>query len=159
MHTRTNPASINPASAASAAAVNPSMALDKLLPVLDEVQDPRRRDLCATSSLAGRWYAVRQDPAVLTSSRPGGTTGAGAVVWRISPLLAEWLARPSNPLRGRAVLELGLCATTACFATGLGVFMERFRVWRLREGEVPGMAVGDGFVVHVGVLKDGAARR
>lgn len=37
--------------------------------------DPRAASVCV--SVAGRDVTVRQSPAVLASSRPGGTTGAG----------------------------------------------------------------------------------
>ncbi|EFX03465.1 hypothetical protein CMQ_393 [Grosmannia clavigera kw1407] len=68
-------------------------------------------------SVAGRDLVVHQSPAVLTSSRPGGTTGA--VLWKITPAVAEWLARPDNFLfrtsllgAQSAVLELG-CGISA----------------------------------------------
>lgn len=41
------------------------------------------------------------------------------------------------------------------FRAWLGAFMRRFRVWRLRRDVLPGLGAGDGFVVHVGVLKSG----
>lgn len=40
------------------------------------------------------------------------------------------------------------------FREWLVEFMRRFRVWRVREGGLKGLEVGDGFVVHVGVLRD-----
>ncbi|KIX05539.1 uncharacterized protein Z518_06411 [Rhinocladiella mackenziei CBS 650.93] len=40
--------------------------------------------------IAGRTYVVRQSPGLLTSTRSRGTTGA--VLWKITPLLASWLA-------------------------------------------------------------------
>ncbi|RFU73145.1 hypothetical protein TARUN_9110 [Trichoderma arundinaceum] len=46
--------------------------------------------------LGGRDVAIHQSPGVLASSRKGGTTGA--VLWKITPLFAEWLASPSNIL-------------------------------------------------------------
>ncbi|OAA68419.1 hypothetical protein SPI_00614 [Niveomyces insectorum RCEF 264] len=45
-------------------------------------------------AVAGRDLVVHQSPTVLTSSRPGGTTGA--VLWKITPIVADWLARPDN---------------------------------------------------------------
>ncbi|EHK20362.1 uncharacterized protein TRIVIDRAFT_25973, partial [Trichoderma virens Gv29-8] len=46
--------------------------------------------------LGGRDITIHQSPGVLASSRKGGTTGA--VLWKITPLFAEWLASPSNLL-------------------------------------------------------------
>ena len=44
--------------------------------------------------LAGHVYTLRQSPGLLASTREGGTTGA--VLWKITPLLASWLAaRPA----------------------------------------------------------------
>lgn len=72
-------------------------------------------------TVAGRDLTIHQSPAVLNSNRSGGTTGA--VLWKITPAMAEWLARPDNFLfagnpegtkggggllgRESAVLELG----------------------------------------------------
>lgn len=68
--------------------------------------------------IAGRNYSIRQSPGLLKSDNAGGTTGA--VLWKVTPLLAEWLAaRPSlltdiNVLHSDAtVVELG------CGLTGL----------------------------------------
>ncbi|KAG6033508.1 hypothetical protein E4U19_006457 [Claviceps sp. Clav32 group G5] len=220
-------------------------------------------------SLAGRDVTILQSPGVLASTRAGGTTGA--VLWKVTPLFANWLASPSNPLfttiltPASTVLELGCgvsplnalaiaprvanyvlsdqnyvqkllsqnivanqsssvsrgsnkrrpgkkvpppplppqnmvfraldweqdqvsselagpvssyfdaVVATDCvynyalvdpfvqtcvdlrnhevFRAWLGAFMRRFRVWRLREDALPGLGPGDGFVVHVGVLK------
>ncbi|KAG6048672.1 hypothetical protein E4U17_007061 [Claviceps sp. LM77 group G4] len=241
-------------------------------------------------SLAGRDITILQSPGVLASTRAGGTTGA--VLWKVTPLFANWLASPSNPLfttiltPASTVLELGcgisplnalaiaprvgnyvlsdqnyvqkllsqnivanqsssvsrgpnkrrpgkkvpppppqnmvfraldweqdqvsselagpvssyfdavvatdcvynyalvdpfvqtcvdVCALKAgndearpcvcivgqqlrnheVFRVWLGAFMRRFRVWRLREDALSGSGAGDGFVVHVGVLKSG----
>ncbi|PTB80732.1 hypothetical protein M440DRAFT_1134197 [Trichoderma longibrachiatum ATCC 18648] len=46
--------------------------------------------------LNGKDVTIHQSPGVLASSRKGGTTGA--VLWKITPLFAEWLSSPSNPL-------------------------------------------------------------
>ncbi|KFA63982.1 hypothetical protein S40285_05719 [Stachybotrys chlorohalonatus IBT 40285] len=63
-------------------------------------------------AVAQRDYTIHQSPAVLSSNRAGGTTGA--VLWKVTPLFAEWLASPSNVLftssalsSASAVLELG----------------------------------------------------
>jgi hypothetical protein len=41
------------------------------------------------------------------------------------------------------------------FRSWLAAFMSRFRVWRVKGHLLPGLTPGDGFVVHVGVLRDG----
>ncbi|KAF3767741.1 hypothetical protein M406DRAFT_328799 [Cryphonectria parasitica EP155] len=50
--------------------------------------DPRATTLELT--INGRDLAVTQSPAVLSSNRAGGTTGA--VVWKVTPLFASWLS-------------------------------------------------------------------
>ncbi|OAA61303.1 hypothetical protein ISF_05382 [Cordyceps fumosorosea ARSEF 2679] len=62
--------------------------------------------------VGGTDFTVHQSPGVLSSDRAGGTTGA--VLWKISPVFADWLAAPTNFLFSRsllgadsAVLELG----------------------------------------------------
>ncbi|KAI1386300.1 uncharacterized protein F4822DRAFT_431171 [Hypoxylon trugodes] len=61
-------------------------------------------------NIAGKDYVIHQSPTIL--HRPGSTTGA--VVWKITPLVADWLAASGNPLwtsnilsSSSAVLELG----------------------------------------------------
>ncbi|KAL2856552.1 hypothetical protein BJY01DRAFT_202982 [Aspergillus pseudoustus] len=64
-------------------------------------------------TIHGQDYTIHQSPTLLSSSRAGGTTGA--VLWKITPLFAEWLSNTSaNPLwtsshltRNSAVVELG----------------------------------------------------
>lgn len=72
-------------------------------------------DAKATSldiTLSGRDLNIIQSPGLLSSNRTGGTTGA--VVWKITPLFAEWIALEENVLfrssvldRQSTVLELG----------------------------------------------------
>ncbi|KAF3061528.1 Diaminohydroxyphosphoribosylamino-pyrimidine deaminase [Daldinia childiae] len=45
-------------------------------------------------SVAGKDYVIHQSPTIL--NRPGSTTGA--VVWKITPLIADWLVASDNPL-------------------------------------------------------------
>ncbi|CAK7226613.1 Ribosomal protein lysine methyltransferase [Sporothrix curviconia] len=45
-------------------------------------------------TVAGRDLTIHQSPGVLNSNRPGGTTGA--VLWKVTPAVAEWLARSDN---------------------------------------------------------------
>ncbi|KAK4158113.1 ribosomal lysine N-methyltransferase 5 [Chaetomidium leptoderma] len=54
-------------------------------------------------TVAGRDLTIHQSPGILSSNRAGGTTGA--VVWKITPPFAEWLASPSNPLFTHGVLS------------------------------------------------------
>ncbi|KAJ0421820.1 hypothetical protein BJY00DRAFT_311834 [Aspergillus carlsbadensis] len=69
-------------------------------------------------------YTIHQSPTLLSSSRAGGTTGA--VLWKITPLFAEWLSNTStNPLwtsahltRNSAVVELG-CGISGLTALAL----------------------------------------
>ncbi|KAM3509117.1 hypothetical protein MY11210_006456 [Beauveria gryllotalpidicola] len=72
--------------------------------------DPRARTVEAR--VGGVDYTIHQSPGVLSSDRRGGTTGA--VLWKISPVFADWLAAPTNFLfaasllnRASIVLELG----------------------------------------------------
>ncbi|KJR83462.1 uncharacterized protein SPSK_04454 [Sporothrix schenckii 1099-18] len=53
-------------------------------------------------TVAGRDLTIHQSPAVLASNRAGGTTGA--VLWKITPAVAAWLAGAQNPLFGEGVL-------------------------------------------------------
>ncbi|GME52473.1 Nicotinamide N-methyltransferase [Neofusicoccum parvum] len=63
-------------------------------------------------TVAGRDLTITQSPGLLTSNRALGSTGA--VVWKVTPLFAEWLASEDNLLFGShaltpqsTVLELG----------------------------------------------------
>lgn len=47
-------------------------------------------------TIHGQDYTIHQSPTLLSSARAGGTTGA--VLWKITPLLAEWLTKKTNPL-------------------------------------------------------------
>ena len=109
------------------------MALQTLISALgDEINDPEEEtfllfsqdlpsqtlgfvDAKATSldvTISGRDLNIIQSPGLLSSNRIEGTTGA--VVWRITPLFAEWIALEENVLfqssvldRQSTVLELG----------------------------------------------------
>ncbi|KAI1819493.1 hypothetical protein F4861DRAFT_137083 [Xylaria intraflava] len=61
-------------------------------------------------TIAGKDYTIHQSPTIL--NRPGSTTGA--VVWKITPLIASWLSSLDNPLwttrtlsSSSSILELG----------------------------------------------------
>ncbi|KAI9799505.1 MAG: hypothetical protein M1833_004027 [Piccolia ochrophora] len=74
-------------------------------------------------TVAGKDVMIYQSPAVLVSSRQGGTTGA--VVWKITPHFANWIASPQNVLfntnalsASSTVVELG-CGVSGLNATAL----------------------------------------
>ena len=109
------------------------MALQSLISALgEEINDPEEEtfllfsqnlpsqnlgfvDAKATSldiTISGRDFNIIQSPGLLSSDRTEGTTGA--VVWKITPLFAEWIALEENVLfqssvldRQSTVLELG----------------------------------------------------
>ncbi|KAI0478973.1 hypothetical protein GGR56DRAFT_632788 [Xylariaceae sp. FL0804] len=81
-------------------------------------------------TVAGRDFTIHQSPTVL--HRPGSTTGA--VVWRVTPLVAAWLATPAatNPLwasgalsASSRVLELG-CGASALVGLALAPLVGRY---------------------------------
>ncbi|KAK0641541.1 hypothetical protein B0T16DRAFT_420021 [Cercophora newfieldiana] len=63
--------------------------------------DPKASALELT--IAGRDLTIHQSPGVLSSNRSGGTTGA--VVWKITPLFAEWISSDQNPLFTHGLLN------------------------------------------------------
>ncbi|KAK0511479.1 hypothetical protein JMJ35_006052 [Cladonia borealis] len=109
------------------------MALQSLISALgEEINDPEEEmfllfsqdlpsqnlgfvDAKATNldiTISGRDLNIIQSPGLLSSNRTEGTTGA--VVWKITPLFAEWIALEENVLfqssvldRQSTVLELG----------------------------------------------------
>ncbi|PTU18464.1 hypothetical protein P175DRAFT_0503260 [Aspergillus ochraceoroseus IBT 24754] len=64
-------------------------------------------------------YTIHQSPTLLSSSRAGGTTGA--VLWKITPLFAEWISsRKSNPLWTHSLLSASSTAVElGCGISGL----------------------------------------
>ncbi|KAL2272620.1 hypothetical protein FJTKL_06285 [Diaporthe vaccinii] len=90
--------------------------------------DPKASTLELTVN--GRDLTVIQSPSVLSSNRAGGTTGA--VVWKVTPMVASWLASPKNVLfrtgvlsASSTVLELG-CGVSALVALALGPLVSRY---------------------------------
>ncbi|RTE69256.1 hypothetical protein BHE90_016364 [Fusarium euwallaceae] len=88
--------------------------------------DPRAASVDVT--VAGHDFTIHQSPAVLSSSRAGGTTGA--VIWKISPSFASWLASPSNPIwattsSSPSILELG-CGISPLSALALAPRVSRY---------------------------------
>ncbi|KAK0742171.1 hypothetical protein B0T21DRAFT_409009 [Apiosordaria backusii] len=68
-------------------------------------------------TIAGRDLTIHQSPGVLSSNRAGGTTGA--VIWKVTPLFAEWISSRSSLLfqseilsSDSLILELG-CGISA----------------------------------------------
>ncbi|KAF7549197.1 hypothetical protein G7Z17_g6534 [Cylindrodendrum hubeiense] len=83
-------------------------------------------------SVAGHDFTIHQSPSVLSSNRAGGTTGA--VLWKITPAFASWLASPSNQLftpgslgalSSASILELG-CGISPLSALGLAPRVARY---------------------------------
>lgn len=81
-------------------------------------------------SVAGRDLTIYQSPTILSSNRDGGTTGA--VVWKITPLFANWITTPTNPLlkhnivtNASSVLELG-CGISGIIGLGLASFVRSY---------------------------------
>ncbi|CAI7566117.1 unnamed protein product [Penicillium glandicola] len=70
-------------------------------------------------SINGNEYIIHQSPSLLSSHRAGGTTGA--VLWKITPLFAEWVTNPSNPLWTTALL--GQTSTVAELGTGISALI------------------------------------
>lgn len=90
--------------------------------------DAKATDLEIT--VAGRDLNIVQSPGLLSSNREGGTTGA--VVWKITPLFAEWIASENNILfrtavldRNSEILELG-CGTSGIVAIMLAPKIGRY---------------------------------
>lgn len=68
--------------------------------------------------IAGDRYDIRQSPGLLTSSNAEGTTGAA--LWKISPLVAEWLIDKTNALWSTGVLHPdAVVLELGCGITGL----------------------------------------
>ncbi|KAI0111851.1 hypothetical protein F4814DRAFT_423793 [Daldinia grandis] len=79
-------------------------------------------------NVAGKDYVIHQSPTIL--NRPGSTTGA--VVWKITPLIADWLAASDNPLWTSGmlsscsdVLELG-CGISGLVGLVLAPLVARY---------------------------------
>ncbi|KAK4867637.1 hypothetical protein LT330_001147 [Penicillium expansum] len=70
-------------------------------------------------SINGHEYTIHQSPSLLSSHRAGGTTGA--VLWKITPLFAEWITNPSNPLWTTSLLSQ--TSTVAELGTGISALV------------------------------------
>lgn len=68
--------------------------------------------------VAGRTFTLKQSPNLLTSQREAGTTGA--VLWKITPLIAAWLSTSPAILRDSSVLRTdSVVVELGCGITGL----------------------------------------
>ncbi|TKA64249.1 hypothetical protein B0A49_07348 [Cryomyces minteri] len=81
-------------------------------------------------TVAGRDLSIHQSPTVLSSNRKAGTTGA--VVWKVTPLFADWLAHTKNILfrssilgTDSTVLELG-CGVSGIVSVTLAPLVRRY---------------------------------
>ncbi|KAI0098271.1 hypothetical protein GGR51DRAFT_538367 [Nemania sp. FL0031] len=79
-------------------------------------------------TIGGKDYTIHQSPTIL--NRPGSTTGA--VVWKITPLVASWLSSPDNSLwetgalsSTSTVLELG-CGISGLVGLALSPLVSRY---------------------------------
>ncbi|EXJ77267.1 hypothetical protein A1O3_10425 [Capronia epimyces CBS 606.96] len=75
--------------------------------------------------IRGQDYFLRQSPGLLTSNRSGGTTGA--VLWKITPLLAAWLSSLPSFLSDIGALGTNaIVAELGCGVSGLvGLVLSR----------------------------------
>ncbi|KAK7509642.1 uncharacterized protein IWZ02DRAFT_154871 [Phyllosticta citriasiana] len=92
------------------------------------IVDPKSSTLDIT--VAGRDYTIQQSPGLLTSNRAQGSTGA--VVWKVTPLFAQYIAARDNFLfTSRAltacstVLELG-CGVAGVVPLALAPHIGRY---------------------------------
>ncbi|OKL61918.1 hypothetical protein UA08_02602 [Talaromyces atroroseus] len=83
-------------------------------------------------TIHGRDYTIHQSPTLLSSKREGGTTGA--VLWKITPLFAEWISSTSNPFwrppnhilpSSATVIELG-CGISGLVALTLAPLVGKY---------------------------------
>ncbi|ROW09555.1 hypothetical protein VMCG_02658 [Cytospora schulzeri] len=82
-------------------------------------------------TINGQDLTITQSPGVLSSNRAGGTTGA--VVWKVTPPFATWLASPDTNLFFKSgvlsststVLELG-CGVSALVGLAVGPLVSRY---------------------------------
>ncbi|KAJ2979722.1 hypothetical protein NUW58_g7130 [Xylaria curta] len=79
-------------------------------------------------TIGGRDYTIHQSPTIL--NRPGSTTGA--VIWKITPLVASWLGSPDNLLwksgalsSSSSILELG-CGISGLVGLVLSPLVSRY---------------------------------
>ncbi|KAK6333891.1 hypothetical protein TWF730_004074 [Orbilia blumenaviensis] len=85
-----------------------------------------RTESTVSVSINSKDLTVHQSPSLLTSTREAGTTGA--VLWKVTPLLASWLTHPCNTVSQRilrpsyTVVELG-AGTSGVLAVSFAPFV------------------------------------
>ncbi|KAF3214829.1 hypothetical protein TWF679_004609 [Orbilia oligospora] len=85
-----------------------------------------RTDSTVSVSINSQDLTIHQSPSLLTSTREAGTTGA--VLWKVTPLLASWLTHPCNTVFQRilkpdyTVIELG-AGTSGVLAVSCAPFV------------------------------------
>ncbi|KAA6414622.1 MAG: hypothetical protein FRX48_01372 [Lasallia pustulata] len=69
-------------------------------------------------TVASKDMTIHQSPPLLSSNRGGGTTGA--VIWRVTPLFAEWISSPTNILfRQRVLTQDSVVLELGCGISGI----------------------------------------
>lgn len=106
-------------------------------------------DAKATSlevTVGRRELNIQQSPSILSSNREGGTTGA--VVWKVTPLFAQWITSDSNVLfrsssidKSSVVLELGsgisgIIAITLACRVGRYIATDQEYVFKLLKANI-----------------------
>ncbi|KAK6517174.1 hypothetical protein TWF506_007049 [Arthrobotrys conoides] len=85
-----------------------------------------RTESTVSVSINSQDLTIHQSPSLLTSTREAGTTGA--VLWKVTPLLASWLTHPCNTVSQRilkpnyTVIELG-AGTSGVLAVSFAPFV------------------------------------
>ncbi|RVD80339.1 uncharacterized protein DFL_008238 [Arthrobotrys flagrans] len=85
-----------------------------------------RTESTVSVSINSQDLTIHQSPSLLTSTRETGTTGA--VLWKVTPLLASWLTHPCNTVSRRilkphyTVIELG-AGTSGVLAVSFAPFV------------------------------------
>ncbi|KAF3903837.1 hypothetical protein AA313_de0209427 [Arthrobotrys entomopaga] len=88
-----------------------------------------RTDSTVSVTINSHDYTIHQAPSLLTSTRETGTTGA--VLWKVTPLLAAWLTHTSNTITKHilkstsTVVELG-AGTSGVLALSFSPFVANY---------------------------------
>ncbi|KAF3923185.1 hypothetical protein ABW20_dc0109329 [Dactylellina cionopaga] len=88
-----------------------------------------RTESTISVSINSQDFTISQSPSLLASTRQAGTTGA--VLWKVTPLLASWLAHPSNTITRHilkptsTVVELG-AGTSGVLALSLAPLVANY---------------------------------
>ncbi|KAK6531626.1 hypothetical protein TWF694_002805 [Orbilia ellipsospora] len=88
-----------------------------------------RTDSTVSVTINSHDFTIHQAPSLLTSTRETGTTGA--VLWKVTPLLAAWMTHPSNIVTKHilkntsTVVELG-AGTSGVLALSFSSFVSKY---------------------------------